>query len=134
MIQSFLVTMNFVVTFALLYLIMVMPWHVNSQEEQRLLVNMTLVTNARDIDALCLDGSLPAYHLHRGYGAGENNWLLQYEGGGWCNDLQSCLERAPTYRGSTKHMNMSEVFSGILSNNATLNPGKPSVSNNEFPK
>lgn len=28
---------------------------------------------------VCLDGSLPAYHLHRGFGAGENNWLLQFE-------------------------------------------------------
>lgn len=29
--------------------------------------------------AVCLDGSLPAYHLDRGFGAGENNWLLQFE-------------------------------------------------------
>lgn len=29
----------------------------------------------------CLDGSLPAYHLHRGFGAGVNNWLLQFEVG-----------------------------------------------------
>jgi hypothetical protein len=28
---------------------------------------------------VCLDGSLPAYHLDRGYGAGQNNWLLQFE-------------------------------------------------------
>jgi hypothetical protein len=28
---------------------------------------------------VCLDGSLPAYHLHRGFGAGASNWLLQFE-------------------------------------------------------
>jgi len=28
---------------------------------------------------VCLDGSLPAYHLDRGFGAGEDNWLLQFE-------------------------------------------------------
>lgn len=45
----------------------------------RLLVNMTLVRNASLVGAYCLDGSLPAYHLHRGFGAGVNNWLLQFE-------------------------------------------------------
>lgn len=84
-------------------------------------MNMTLVPSARASGALCLDGSLPAYHLHRGFGAGKDNWLLQFEGGGWCNDLKSCLDRAKTRRGSTRYMTKWEVFSGILSNNATLN-------------
>ncbi|XP_058181937.1 pectin acetylesterase 9 isoform X1 [Rhododendron vialii] len=90
--------------------------------EERLLVNMNLVRNASALGAYCLDGSLPAYHLHRGFGAGARNWLLQFEGGGWCNDIQSCLVRAKTRRGSTRYMNKLEVFSGILSNNASLNP------------
>lgn len=77
--------------------------------DNRLLVNMTLVRNASLLGACmvqyisilfqflftivlcacikygyiygvdCLDGSLPAYHLHRGFGAGVNNWLLQFE-------------------------------------------------------
>uniref|UniRef100_A0A2C9VSE1 Pectin acetylesterase n=1 Tax=Manihot esculenta TaxID=3983 RepID=A0A2C9VSE1_MANES len=89
---------------------------------QRLLVKMTMVTNAPALGAFCLDGSLPAYHLHRGFGAGARNWILQFEGGGWCNDLKSCLERANTRRGSTKYMNKLATFSGILSNDAKLNP------------
>ncbi|KAL3652390.1 hypothetical protein CASFOL_002071 [Castilleja foliolosa] len=96
------------------------PVRVNSQE--RLLVKMTLVQNASSIGAYCLDGSLPAYHLDRGFGAGARNWLLQFEGGGWCNNIKSCLERAPTRRRSTRYMSKNEVFSGILSNNASLNP------------
>ncbi|GAA0144516.1 hypothetical protein LIER_04941 [Lithospermum erythrorhizon] len=87
----------------------------------RLQVPMTLVRNASALGAYCLDGSLPAYHLHRGFGAGASSWLLQFEGGGWCNDIKSCLERAPTRRGSTRHMSKYESFSGILSNNASLN-------------
>ncbi|XP_052208875.1 pectin acetylesterase 9 [Diospyros lotus] len=90
--------------------------------EERLLVKMTLVQNASALGAYCLDGSLPAYHLHRGFGAGARNWLLQFEGGGWCNDVESCLERAQTRRGSTRYMSKWEVFSGILSDNASLNP------------
>ncbi|KMZ58047.1 hypothetical protein ZOSMA_7G00760 [Zostera marina] len=34
---------------------------------------------AREEEAVCLDGSLPAYHLHRGYGAGANNWVIHLE-------------------------------------------------------
>ncbi|KAJ9679446.1 hypothetical protein PVL29_021393 [Vitis rotundifolia] len=90
--------------------------------EPRLEVPMTLVRNASHQEALCLDGSSPAYHLHRGFGAGAGNWLLQFEGGGWCNDLESCFQRAGTRRGSTRYMSKFEVFSGILSNNASLNP------------
>nr|AFN53693.1 pectinacetylesterase [Linum usitatissimum] len=85
-------------------------------------VPMTLVHAAAAKGALCLDGSLPAYHLQRGFGAGANNWLLQFEGGGWCNTVDSCWERAKTRRGSTSLMVKLENFSGILSNNASLNP------------
>ncbi|KAG5533782.1 hypothetical protein RHGRI_027838 [Rhododendron griersonianum] len=53
------------------------PWCIFSEE--RLLVNMNLVRNASALGAYCLDGSLPAYHLHRGFGAGARNWLLQFE-------------------------------------------------------
>ncbi|XP_016477464.2 pectin acetylesterase 9 [Nicotiana tabacum] len=106
-----------------LVLLICWPWLVYSKGEQsRLLVNMTLVHNASTLGAYCLDGSLPAYHLHRGFGAGTSNWLLQFEGGGWCNDIKSCLDRSKTRRGSTRYMNKWEVFSGILSNNASLNP------------
>ncbi|KAI3920157.1 hypothetical protein MKX01_017814 [Papaver californicum] len=74
------------------------------------------------IEQVCLDGSLPGYHLDRGYGSGANNWLLQFEGGGWCNDIESCLERAKSRRGSTKYMSKWEYFNGILSNKSSLNP------------
>ncbi|CAJ2630009.1 unnamed protein product [Trifolium pratense] len=118
MIPLFSLRMNFAaMAVALLYLTTVEPWRVNSKT-----VNIKLVTNARETSALCLDGSLPGYHLDRGYGAGQNNWLLQFEGGGWCNDLTSCLERAQTRRGSSHYMSKLATFNGILSNNATLNP------------
>ena len=31
------------------------------------------------ICAVCLDGSPPAYHLHRGHGSGINSWLVHVE-------------------------------------------------------
>ncbi|ONK71776.1 uncharacterized protein A4U43_C04F12270 [Asparagus officinalis] len=92
------------------------------KQQQRLLVPMTLVRNASSLGAVCLDGSPPAYHIHRGFGSGLHNWLLQFEGGGWCNDVASCLERSRSRRGSTRLMNKLEVFSGILSDDPTMNP------------
>ncbi|XP_048553174.1 pectin acetylesterase 9-like isoform X2 [Triticum urartu] len=90
--------------------------------EKRLVVGMTLVPGAASTGAVCLDGSPPAYHLHRGSGAGARGWLLQFEGGGWCNDAPSCAARAGTRRGSTRLMSKLEVFSGVLSNDPARNP------------
>ncbi|KAG8092480.1 hypothetical protein GUJ93_ZPchr0012g19543 [Zizania palustris] len=92
--------------------------------KERLVVGMTTLPPdaATTTGSVCLDGSPPAYHLHRGSGAGAGGWLLQFEGGGWCNDVTSCAERAGTRRGSTRFMSKLEVFSGILSNNPHMNP------------
>ncbi|KAK9143736.1 hypothetical protein Syun_013136 [Stephania yunnanensis] len=105
-----------------LVLVLCAPRRAWSDEQGSDLVDMTLVRGASAQGAVCLDGSLPAYHLDRGHGSGLGNWLLQFEGGGWCNDIDSCLERSMTRRGSTRYMNKQEVFSGILSNNVSLNP------------
>nr|XP_009382364.1 PREDICTED: pectin acetylesterase 9 isoform X6 [Musa acuminata subsp. malaccensis] len=109
-----------------LMLLGVTPWRsihcLEVKQEKRLLVAMTLVPHAGSTGAVCLDGSPPAYHLHEGLGSGARNWLLQFEGGGWCNDVASCAARSKTRRGSTRYMNKLEVFSGILSNDSTANP------------
>nr|CAD1835137.1 unnamed protein product [Ananas comosus var. bracteatus] len=83
---------------------------------------MTLLPHAVSIGAVCIDGSAPAYHLDAGFGAGARNWLLQFEGGGWCNDVASCAARATTGRGSTLYKRELEPFLGILSNDPTMNP------------
>uniref|UniRef100_N1QTT7 Pectin acetylesterase n=1 Tax=Aegilops tauschii TaxID=37682 RepID=N1QTT7_AEGTA len=71
---------------------------------------------------VCLDRCPPAYHLHQGSGAGARGWLLQFEGGGWCNDARSCAGRARTSLGSSSLMNKLETFSGLLSNDPAMNP------------
>lgn len=42
-------------------------------------VPITLVRNAVAKGAVCLDGSPPAYHFDKGYGAGINSWLVAFE-------------------------------------------------------
>nr|XP_019703936.1 pectin acetylesterase 12 [Elaeis guineensis]XP_029118083.1 pectin acetylesterase 12 [Elaeis guineensis] len=87
-----------------------------------LFVGLTLIRGADAKGAVCTDGSLPGYHLHRGYGSGANSWLIQLEGGGWCSDIKTCVFRKTTRRGSSYHMERMIPFTGILSNKREENP------------
>eukprot|EP00258_Populus_trichocarpa_P010826 XP_002318919.3 pectin acetylesterase 12 [Populus trichocarpa] len=87
-----------------------------------LLVGLTLIKSAAAKGAVCLDGTLPGYHWHRGYGSGANSWLIQLEGGGWCNTVRACVYRKKTRRGSSNYMEKQVAFTGILSNKPEENP------------
>ncbi|XP_008810598.2 pectin acetylesterase 5-like isoform X1 [Phoenix dactylifera] len=84
-------------------------------------VDLTLLENADEKGALCLDGSPPGYHVQKGFGSGSDSWLLHLEGGGWCNSVESCTERTMTRFGSSRYMER-EAFVGILSNIQSENP------------
>ncbi|CAL9051519.1 unnamed protein product [Musa banksii] len=84
-------------------------------------VPMTLLHSAVAKGAVCLDGSPPAYHFSPGSGSGANNWLVHMEGGGWCRNVEECLERKNNFRGSSNHMKPLS-FSGILGNSKKSNP------------
>ncbi|GJN21961.1 hypothetical protein PR202_gb09485 [Eleusine coracana subsp. coracana] len=86
------------------------------------LVDITYVKGAVAKGAVCLDGSPPAYHLARGFGSGVNSWLVHFEGGGWCSNVTTCLERKGTRLGSSKKMAKQIAFSGILSDAPENNP------------
>ncbi|CAK9164008.1 unnamed protein product [Ilex paraguariensis] len=87
-----------------------------------LMVGLILIEEAAAKGAVCLDGTSPGYHLDRGYGSGANSWLIQLEGGGWCNTIRSCVFRKTTRRGSSTYMEKLLPFTGILSNRAQENP------------
>ncbi|KAI3835396.1 hypothetical protein MKW92_004079 [Papaver armeniacum] len=107
---------------SLLLLLTFSPLRIHASETKDDLVDMTLVANATALGAVCLDGSPPGYNLDRGYGSGANNWLLVFEGGGWCRSINECRNRSTTYRGSTTQMEKQKPFNGIMSKNASLNP------------
>ncbi|KAJ3683913.1 hypothetical protein LUZ60_014140 [Juncus effusus] len=87
-----------------------------------LYVGMTLIQSARAKGAVCMDGSLPGYNLHRGFGSGANSWIVDLEGGGWCNTLSICTARKSSERGSSNRMYSQIPFLGILSNKPDENP------------
>ncbi|CAF2264226.1 BnaA04g27440D [Brassica napus] len=86
------------------------------------MVPLTLIQGAGSKGAVCLDGTLPGYHLDRGSGSGANNWLIQLEGGGWCNNHRTCVYRKTSRRGSSNFMEKALPFTGILSNKPLENP------------
>ncbi|KAL0694567.1 hypothetical protein Bca4012_061747 [Brassica carinata] len=87
-----------------------------------LMVGLTLVQAAAAKGAVCLDGSVPGYHLYRGYGSGANNWIIQLQGGAWCDSVKNCQYRKRSSYGSSTLMEKVLAFTGILSNKATENP------------
>ncbi|WOL16710.1 pectin acetylesterase 12 isoform X2 [Canna indica] len=87
-----------------------------------LLVGLTLIQSAAAKGAVCLDGSPPAYHFHRGYGSGANSWIVNLEGGGWCDDIKSCVYRKTSHHGSSYYMEKQLQFTGILSDKPEENP------------
>ncbi|KAL6533704.1 Pectin acetylesterase 8 [Orobanche hederae] len=89
---------------------------------ESLFVNITYIQSAAAKGAVCLDGSPPAYHFDKGFGTGINSWLVHIEGGGWCNNVTTCLARKNTRLGSSEQMVKQLAFSGILSNRKQFNP------------
>lgn len=53
------------------------------------------------------------------------NWICasNFQGGGWCNNVTTCLDRKNTRLGSSKQMVKQLAFSGILANKPQFNPG-----------
>jgi len=53
--------------------------------------------------------------------------VLVGQGGGWCNNVRSCVYRKKTRRGSSLYMEKEIPFTGILSNKPEENPGFHSI-------
>ena len=76
-------------------------------------------------EAKCMDGSQSAYYLSSGFGSGSNKWLIFFQGGGWCYDIERCCTRLRTRLGSSlkyaKQMDMNQVYkSRVRSDNPLM--------------
>ncbi|RLN24904.1 pectin acetylesterase 3 [Panicum miliaceum] len=87
-----------------------------------LMVPITVLKSAVDAGAVCMDGTPPAYHLDPGSGAGNNSWIVNLEGGGWCNNGRACQFRKTSRRGSSDLMEKEIPFGGIMSSSPADNP------------
>ncbi|KAL3613814.1 hypothetical protein CASFOL_041888 [Castilleja foliolosa] len=86
-------------------------------------VNITILENALETGAVCLDGSPAGYHFSKGFGDGVDNWIVYLPGGGWCDTTELCTERVlkKPWVASTKNMTITH-FEGILSSTQDCNP------------
>ncbi|KAL6627811.1 hypothetical protein ACP70R_031537 [Stipagrostis hirtigluma subsp. patula] len=86
------------------------------------MVPITILKSAVDQGAVCMDGTPPAYHFDPGSGAGNNSWIVNLEGGGWCNNVRGCQFRKGSRRGSSDLMEKEIPFGGIMSRSPADNP------------
>jgi hypothetical protein len=82
-------------------------------------LNLVLVKDAVQSGAQCLDGSPPAYYIRRGL---PTQWVVHFEGGGWCYNEDQCVDRSKTTLGSSKGYGPTMSVSGLFSNDPAVNP------------
>eukprot|EP01061_Rhynchopus_euleeides_P011523 TRINITY_DN2108_c0_g1_i3.p1 TRINITY_DN2108_c0_g1~~TRINITY_DN2108_c0_g1_i3.p1 ORF type:complete len:495 (+),score=157.37 TRINITY_DN2108_c0_g1_i3:105-1589(+) len=75
---------------------------------------------AESMGAVCLDGSPGSFYYEAGAST-SREWVLYFEGGGWCYTEEDCLERSNTALGTTVFSVDTSVW-GVLSPNCILNP------------
>ncbi|XP_065887728.1 uncharacterized protein [Dysidea avara] len=80
-----------------------------------------ILTDATSKGAVCLDGSPPGYYFRTGTSS-PNKWIVHLEGGGWCYDEDDCVKRSKERLGSSKDWPSIVSFSGLLSDDCTINP------------
>ncbi|KAJ9448584.1 Pectin acetylesterase 5 [Diplonema papillatum] len=73
--------------------------------------------------AMCLDGSPGGFYYSAGNAANKNNWLIFFQGGGWCFTEEDCYARANSTLGSSAAWPKTKgPGHGILYQNCTVNP------------
>merc|ERR1719201_566151 len=88
-------------------------------------INITLLTDAaKELGAVCLDGSPAAYYHQPGTGEGANKWYVHHQGGGWCESLDDCLSRSKGQLGSSKSYpkTVNGLGGGYFDSNCDSNP------------
>ncbi|KAG8045349.1 hypothetical protein GUJ93_ZPchr0008g12492 [Zizania palustris] len=86
------------------------------------MVPITILNSAVHKGAVCMDGTPPAFHLDPGSGAGNRSWVVNLEGGGWCNNARTCRFRTGSRHGSSHFMERRIAFTGIMSAAPADNP------------
>ncbi|XP_065887895.1 uncharacterized protein [Dysidea avara] len=92
-----------------------------SRYTDAIVMKKVILTAATSKGAVCLDGSPPGYYIRTGT-TSPNNWILHQEGGGWCFNEDQCVLRSKTDLGSSKGWPPNVTYSGLLSDDCTVNP------------
>ena len=52
--------------------------------------DLIMLPGSTAVDATCLDGTPYGVYFQPGSGSGINNWVIYFQGGGWCYDEMDC--------------------------------------------
>jgi hypothetical protein len=93
-------------------------------------MHLHLLNTAEYPEAVCNDGTPAGYYLIKdiaddsGFQLQDNRWLLFLEGGGWCWDEVSCVQRQSIYPNliSSKTWKPTRAYTGIFSQDPTKSP------------
>jgi len=80
------------------------------------------LSNTQVTGAVCLDGSPAGYYFREGTGQDKSKWILHLDGGAWCPDEGSCLDRSKTNLGSSVNWASTSSPQGVLSDDPIQNP------------
>jgi len=83
-------------------------------------MNLVKLTNAVSDGAVCLDGSPIAYYIRQN--TSSTQWVIFFQGGGWCYNLNDCYGRAQTVLGSSTTYPPTMTSGGVFSNDPQMNP------------
>jgi hypothetical protein len=82
-----------------------------------------LIMLPQDDMSSCLDGSPYGIYWSPGTGNGTTNWMVYFQGGGWCYSEADCYGRSKGSLGSsTKWAKTSNPMGGLMSDDCTANP------------
>ena len=81
-----------------------------------------LLPNASADGAVCLDGSPPGFYLRNGTNLEKSKWIIFFQGGAWCHDIDTCYQRSNTALGSSTCFRRHLRHEGFLSNEVKYNP------------
>ncbi|CAJ1326796.1 unnamed protein product [Effrenium voratum] len=93
--------------------------------------SLVLLKDAAQQGAVCLDGSPAGYFFEPGWGSGADEWIIHFQGGGWCISLEDCLTRSNSSLGSSSFWEKEKDsilrwgdggVHGYLSNQSQVNP------------
>lgn len=73
-----------------------------------------------DPNAVCLDGSPYSYYISQGSASAK--FYLNHQGGGWCQDVNECAQRAQTALGSSTSWGPNVSMADGMSREPTANP------------
>lgn len=69
-----------------------------------------------------MDGSLAKYYFREGYDSGKDNYIIFFQGGGWCYGLEDCYSRSLTGLGTSRFFQPTIEKNGLLNTSSSMSP------------